>query len=84
LRFDYDGMLRGQKVLWRVFRNGEQDRLLGRHRDWDLDTRGLGSFTMSYEHTSLHSFSPGYYVVELFVDQQLLGRVSFIVSSVGD
>jgi tetratricopeptide (TPR) repeat protein len=82
LEFDYEGTRQGQKVVWRVFRNGEQDRLLGRHRDWDLGTRGSGSFELSYEHTSLHAFNPGYYTVELFIDYQLAGRVSFVISDV--
>jgi hypothetical protein len=79
VQFRYEGMRRGQKMVWRVFRNGQQDRLLGRHREWDLGATGTGSFTMSYEYSSLYNFNPGYYVVELFIDQQLVGRTSFTV-----
>jgi tetratricopeptide (TPR) repeat protein len=83
LQFRYEGMRRGQKVVWRVFHNGQQDRLLGRHREWDLGASGNGVFTMSYEYSSLYHFSSGYYFVELFIDQQLVGRTSFTVQDDG-
>ena len=81
VQFRYEGMRQGQKVLWRVFHNGQQDRLLGRHRTWDLNTSGTGSFSMSYAYSTLYHFSPGHYVVELFIDQQLVGRTNFTVLS---
>jgi hypothetical protein len=81
LQFRYEGMRRGQKVLWRVFHNGQQDRLLGRHREWSLDNSGTATFSMSYAYSTLYHFSSGYYVVEMFIDQQLVGRTSFTVES---
>jgi hypothetical protein len=77
-------MRRGQKVLWRVFHNGQQDRLLGRHREWDIGASGTGSFTMSYAYSSVYHFGSGYYVVELYIDHQLVGRTSFTVKDEDD
>jgi hypothetical protein len=79
VQFRYEGMRQGQKVVWRVFHDGQQDRLLGRHRTWDLGSSGTGSFAMSYAYSTLYQFTPGYYVLELFIDQQLVGRTNFTV-----
>jgi tetratricopeptide (TPR) repeat protein len=79
VQFRYEGMRQGQKVVWRVFRDGQQDRLLGRHRTWDLGTSGTASFSMSYAYSTLYQFAPGYYVLELFIDQQVVGRTNFTV-----
>ena len=79
LQFRYEGMRRGQKVVWRVFHNGQQDRSAGTPPRMGPRAKGTGTFTMSYEYSSLYHFGPGYYVVELFIDQQLVGRTNFTV-----
>ena len=84
VQFNYEGIQRGQKIVWRVFHNGQQDRLLASYRVWDREPRGSSSFIMTYAYSSVYHFSSGYYVVELFVDHQLVGRTSFTVRDEDD
>jgi tetratricopeptide (TPR) repeat protein len=74
IEFDYEGMQPGQEVIWRVYRNGEEDLSLRWSEPWPLNQSGGARRQMSFVFGG-----EGTYEVEMYVDSWLVQRGSFRV-----
>jgi tetratricopeptide (TPR) repeat protein len=77
--FDYAGFQPGQKEIWKVYVNGEEDTALRVVDNWALEDSGSAAKAISYAFSNVFIFSPGEYTVELFIDNELLKRGTFFV-----
>ncbi len=79
--FDYEGMQAGQKVLYKVYRNGSEYASLRLVEDWpeELGESGEAQKPLSYAYSRLFILPSGHYDVEMYVDYRLAQRGSFSV-----
>ena len=77
--FDYEGMSDGQKIIWKVYRDGFEQPDLRLAHDWNLSDSGSAELRIGYSHTDFFIFSSGEYVVEMFVDNRLMQRGGFTI-----
>lgn len=74
IEFDYEGIQAGQSVLWKVYRNGVEDRSLRWMESWSLESAGGARKDLNFAFGGA-----GLYEVELYVDGHLAQRGSFTV-----
>lgn len=79
--FDYEGMKAGQKVLYKVYRNGSEFTSLRLLEEWpeDLGESGKAAKPLSYAYSRLFIMPAGRYEVEMYVDSHLVQRGSFTI-----
>jgi tetratricopeptide (TPR) repeat protein len=77
--FNYAGFQTGQQEIWKVYVDGQEDPALRVVSTWALEDSGAGAKAISYASSNVFIFSPGEYVVELYVDTELLKRGTFRV-----
>ncbi len=77
--FDYSGAVAGQSEIWKVYRNGYEDPTLRVIGAWKLQESGGAAKTISYAYSNLFVFASGEYTVELYIDNHLVQRGTFIV-----
>jgi tetratricopeptide (TPR) repeat protein len=79
--FDYAGMQVGQTVLWKVYADGFESPELRLEHDWGeaLGESGAAEWKLGYAYTGYFIFSPGEYVVEMYVDNRLMQTGAFTV-----
>jgi tetratricopeptide (TPR) repeat protein len=77
--FDYAGFQDGQHEVWKVYLNGQEDPSLRVVGAWSIGDSGSGAKSISYAYSNVFIFTPGRYVVELYVDSELLRRGTFRV-----
>lgn len=77
--FDYEGMQKGQQVVWKVFYDGSEDPTLRLVEVWSLGPSGEAEFILSYG--LLYNFNPGDFWVEMYVDSQLVQEGGFTVEA---
>ncbi len=77
--FNYQGMVKGEKEIWKVYRNGREDPSLRVVSDWQLGEAGSAVLPISYTYSTVFSFSSGEYTVELYIDNYLVQSGTFIV-----
>jgi tetratricopeptide (TPR) repeat protein len=78
--FDYTGLTPGQQVLWKVYRDGVENRSL--RDDWnyfDLGEAGSWVKFIGYTYTNVFVMASGEYTVELYVDARLVQQGSFVI-----
>lgn len=77
--FDYSGAIPGQSEIWKVYRNGYEDPTLRVIGTWRLQESGSAAKPISYAYSNLFIFATGEYTVELYIDNHLVQRGTFIV-----
>jgi tetratricopeptide (TPR) repeat protein len=77
--FDYVGFRDGQHEVWKVYLNGQEDPSLRVVGSWSIGESGRGAKSITYAYSNVFIFTPGEYVVELYVDSELLRRGTFYV-----
>ncbi|HLF91106.1 MAG TPA: tetratricopeptide repeat protein [Anaerolineales bacterium] len=77
--FDYSGMQTGQSEIWKVYVNGFEDPSLRVVSDWKLEDTGSAVKQITFAYSNVFVFTPGEYVVELYVDYHLMQSVKFFV-----
>ena len=77
--FDYSGAIPGQSEIWKVYRNGYEDPTLRVIGNWPLEESGSASKPISYAYSNLFVFASGEYTVELYIDNPLVQRGTFLV-----
>jgi tetratricopeptide (TPR) repeat protein len=79
VQFDYKNMPAGKDVLFKIFINGTEDPSWRIQQPWELGAEGTADIPISYAYSDTFVFEPGKYTVEMFVDNQLAQRGSFII-----
>jgi hypothetical protein len=79
--YDYQGMIKGQKEIWKVYRNGIEDPSLRVEAEWDLEDAGTGVKALSYAYSRAFVLSGGEYTVELYIDNYLVQRGTFTIAA---
>jgi tetratricopeptide (TPR) repeat protein len=77
--YDYQGVARGQKEIWKVYRNGTEDPSLRVTAEWDLEESGSAVKPISYAFSEAFVLSSGEYTIELYLDNYLVQRGTFII-----
>ncbi len=77
--FDYSGATPGQSEIWKVYRDGYEDPTLRAIGNWPLEASGSAAKPISYAYSNLFVFASGEYTVELYIDNHLVQRGTFIV-----
>lgn len=77
--FDYSGATPGQSEIWKVYHNGYEDPTLRAIGKWPLEESGSAAKPISYAYSNLFIFASGEYTVELYIDNHLIQRGTFIV-----
>jgi tetratricopeptide (TPR) repeat protein len=77
--FDYNNATPGQSEVWKVYLNGSEDPTLRVIGTWGLEQTGSASKAISYAYSNLFTFASGEYTVELYIDNHLVQRGTFIV-----
>lgn len=68
-----------QEIIWKVYVNGREDQSLRKIFNQDLSAGNLWYQTFGYDYTNVFILASGEYVVELFADSKLIGRIAFSV-----
>lgn len=79
MNFHFDGMKKGQKVLFRVFLDGEELDSWRYQETWEDDGSGEWGEPLYPGYSESFRFEPGNYYVEVFVDYQLAVYGNFTV-----
>ena len=79
VQFDYSGMPAGKDVLFKLYINGTEDPSWRIQQEWELGTEGTAEIPVSYAYSDTFVFEPGQYVVEMYVDYQLVQRGGFSI-----
>lgn len=77
--FEYSGIKKGQKVLYRTFKDGEELDSWRWEESWTEEGKGEWDEPLYPEYSESFRFEPGEYSVEIFVDYQLAGYGTFKV-----
>ena len=77
--FDYQGMVDGQEVLFKVYIDGEEDPSWRVIFPWEAGAEGSYEKPLSLDYSDNFVLAAGYYTVEIYVDGQLAQRGSFMV-----
>lgn len=80
MEFDYQGIKKGQKVLYRTFLDGEELESWRWEETWAQNGSGSWDTTLYPEYSESFRFEPGAYSVEIFVDYHLAAYGDFRVS----
>lgn len=77
--FDYTGYVPGQKVLWKVYINGEESPAY--RESWIEDLEESGSYFkyIGFGYTNVYVLPSGEYTVEVYVDSRLVQRGTFTI-----
>lgn len=80
--FDYQGMKEGQKVVYRIFKDGDELESWRWEETWTKEDAGEGTWSEALypQYTDSFRFEPGAYYVEIFVDYHLATYGSFTVA----
>jgi tetratricopeptide (TPR) repeat protein len=81
VEFAYNGTAPTRQLLWKIYRNGSEDRSLRAVSETDLGAGALWYKTFGYDYTNVFVLSSGEYVVELYVDSKLVQRGAFYIDS---
>jgi tetratricopeptide (TPR) repeat protein len=84
INFDYEGMKKGQKVVYRTFLNGEELDSWRWEEIWEDDQPGEWEEWLYPAYSEAFRFEPGSYYVEVFVDYQLALYGNFEVVTPGE
>ena len=79
LNFDFEGMKKGQKVVYRTFKDGEELESWRWEETWTAEGAGSWEEPLYPEYSESFRFEPGEYYVEVFVDYHLAGYGNFQV-----
>ncbi|HLF26593.1 MAG TPA: tetratricopeptide repeat protein [Anaerolineae bacterium] len=79
--FDYEGMVVGQPVLYKVYHNGSEYTSLRLTEEWleELGESGAAQKPLSYAYSRLFILPAGHYDVEMYVAAHLVQRGSFTI-----
>jgi tetratricopeptide (TPR) repeat protein len=77
--FDYEGIQPGDRVIVKVFVDGEEDPSWRTVVEWEQDTSGSMYFPLSLGYSDVFVLSPGEYEVDLFVGDHLASKGWFWV-----
>lgn len=78
--FDFKGLKKGQKVLYRTFLDGEELESWRWQESWSQEGAGSWDTTLYPEYSESFRFEPGAYLVEIFVDYHLAAYGEFRVA----
>jgi tetratricopeptide (TPR) repeat protein len=81
VQFDYKGMPAGKDVLFKLYINGTEDPSWRIQQPWELGADGTADIPVSYAYSDTFVFEPGQYVVEMYVDNHLAQRGSFMIEA---
>ncbi len=81
VEFDYQGIQKGQKEIWKVYRNGSEDPSLRVEAEWALDETGTGVKAISFAYSSVFVLASGEYTIELYIDNYLVQRGTCIIEN---
>lgn len=77
--FDYSEMKDGQELVFKLYVNGEEDPSWRIVDQWSLGESGTAEIPISYAYSDTFEFEPGEYIVELYVDWQLVQQGYFSI-----
>lgn len=77
--FDYEDMLDGQDVLFKVYVDGEEDPSWRLIDAWSLGAFGSAEKPLSLSYSNTQVFAPGTYTVEMYIDSHLAQSGQFLV-----
>jgi tetratricopeptide (TPR) repeat protein len=79
--YSYEGMQDGQKVIWKVYLNGEEYPQYRANVTWDQGAAGEAQqvFAEGFGVSNVYVFNPGQYTVEMYVDSHLAQRGTFTI-----
>ncbi|HEX9988151.1 MAG TPA: tetratricopeptide repeat protein [Chloroflexia bacterium] len=79
--YSYEGMQDGQKVIWKVYLNGEEYPQYRAHLTWDKGAAGEAQqiFEEGFGISNVYVFDPGLYTIEMYVDSHLAQRGTFTI-----
>lgn len=77
--FDYDAMQDGQDVLFKVYIDDEEDPSWRIVSPWDLGATGTAEKPLSLAYSDVFVLTPGFYTVEMYVDNHLVQQGSFVI-----
>ncbi len=78
--YDYEGMQDGQDIIWKVYRDGEEDPSLRVVEEWLLGEAGGAEKAISYAYSRVFIFWSGEYTVEMYVNSRLMQTGHFIIA----
>lgn len=71
VQFDYEGPAT-QQIIWRVYVNGYENPSLRKIFDQDISSGGNWYQTFGFGYTNIFILSDGEYLIELYIDNQLV------------
>jgi hypothetical protein len=77
--YDYQGMVKGEKEIWKVYRNGREETSLRVEAEWDLNESGSAVKPISYAFSNTFVLPSGEYSVELYIGNHLVQRGIFTI-----
>ena len=77
--FDYESMLDGQEVLFKVYIDGEEDPSWRLAAPWNLGASGTAEKPLSLAYSDVFVLNPGQYTVEMYANSHLVQQGSFVV-----
>ena len=80
MNFDFEGMKKGQKVVYRIFKDGEELESWRWEETWTEAGQGSWEEPLYPEYSESFRFEPGEYYVEVFVDYHLATYGNFSVA----
>jgi hypothetical protein len=81
IRVGYEGMQDGQKVLVKIYHEGDELTYWRASEDWDSGPSGEWFYPVSYAYSDVSYFEPGEYSVEFYVDYRLAAREYFFIEA---
>jgi tetratricopeptide (TPR) repeat protein len=79
--YSYEGMQDGQKVIWKVYVDGEEYPQYRANLTWDQGASGEAqqTFAEGFGISNVYVFVAGQYIVEMYVDSHLAQRGTFTI-----
>ncbi|HYO48754.1 MAG TPA: hypothetical protein VEW94_02790, partial [Chloroflexia bacterium] len=79
--YSYEGMQDGQKVIWKVYVDGEEYPQYRATITWDKGEAGEAqqTFAEGFGISNVYVFAAGHYTVEMYVDSHLAQRGTFTI-----
>jgi len=81
VRFNFDGILDGQLLTLKVFRNGVEELAWEFSEPWAQDDSGQATITLSPDYADVYAIAPGKYEVKMYLNGQFIQQESFSIDN---
>ena len=78
--FDYEKMKNGSDTLMKLYVNDEEDPSWRTIERWELGEKGNTVIPLNYAYSDTYTFDEGDYMVEIYVDYQLVQQGNFSIT----